>query len=210
MTPDDRDLLRVGALELGIGLPDATMARFSLVVAELVRWNERLNLTSLRTVRDIVTKHFIDSLTVAPLLPECATVLDIGSGAGFPSIPLKLVRPDITVVSVDSVRKKINFQRNVENLPASMQGRFEIVIARALTELGSLCRLGAPFLSDTGKLIAMKGGRWKDEIDGSGEDLGRLGLVVNEVREIKLPMSGDDRALIILSRAVSSVRKIGL
>jgi 16S rRNA (guanine527-N7)-methyltransferase len=143
-------------------------------------------------------------------------LLDIGSGGGFPSIPLKIVRPDIDILSVDSVQKKINFQRQVarllgfekfkaaharvEELVGEYGERFDFAVARAVAEIALLGRMATPFLSENGKLIAMKGSRWKEELEESESELPGLGLCVSETRELRLPIIGDLRCLILLKR----------
>jgi len=212
----ERELLRDGAFQLGIDLDDTCLDRFALLAGELRRWNAKVNLTALKSVRDIVTRHFVDSLTIAPLLPHGARLLDIGSGGGFPCIPLKIARPDLEIVSVDGVQKKILFQRHVarllgfdrfsaihgraEALAQTMPRLFSVVVARAVADMETLLRLGLPLLADDGVIIAMKGRQGRVEIEAAREAISALGVSVREVRELRLPASGDERTLILLGR----------
>lgn len=216
MNAGERELLRDGAFQLGIDLDDTCMDRFALLAGELRRWNAKVNLTALKSVRDIVTRHFIDSLTIASLLPHGAHLLDIGSGGGFPSIPLKIVRPDLEIVSVDGVQKKILFQRHVarllgfdcftavhgraEALAQTMPRQFSVVVARAVADVETLLRLGLPLLADAGILIAMKGKQGREEIESAREAISALGVSVQRVHELRLPVSGDERTLIVFGR----------
>lgn len=216
MTSDERTMLADGAKLIGTELSDVQLDRFDLFTQELLRWNAKLNLTSLKKIDEIITKHYLDSLTLCSLIPINARLLDMGSGGGFPSIPLKIARPDINVVSVDSVQKKIIFQRQatrllgfenfsgvhsrVEDLGEEIHGSFDIVVARAVSDILVLARMALPFLADDGKLIAMKGIRWKEELAQSEAGIDDLGFGVAEVRELRLPISGDERCLILLER----------
>ncbi len=216
MNVSERDLLMNGARKLGIELNETDIDRFSILSEELIRWNSKVNLTALKRVADIIAKHFLDSLTLLPLLPFGASLLDIGSGGGFPSLPLKIVRQDLDMVSVDSVQKKILFQRHVarmleldkfvpiharaEELAASLDQRFDFVAARAVADLPSLVRLGMPLLAGKGRLIAMKGGLGREEVAQAESELSHLDVVVEEIREFRLPNSGDVRMLITLKR----------
>ncbi len=214
MNPGERKLFRDGAGELGIELHETDIERFSALAEELLRWNSRVNLTALTRVTDIIAKHFLDSLTLLPWLPFGVNLLDIGSGGGFPSIPLKIVRPDLEVVSVESVQKKILFQRHVarmlgldrftpiharaEELVASHDQRFDFVVVRAVADLPCLVRLGMPLLTESGRLIAMKGKQGREEVALAEAELSILGVVVEEIREFRLPGSGDERIVIKL------------
>lgn len=216
MTPDERQMLRNGALQFGVGLSEEDVDRFASFTAELLRWNAKLNLTALTRTGDIIAKHYLDSLSVSGLIPSGAKVLDLGSGGGFPCIPLKIARPDLTVVSVDAVLKKINFQRHVgrllglenfsalhsriEELDPAVTGRFDFVVARAVADLLVLARLGVRFLEREGKLVAMKGNRWREELAEAADGLAELGLVVAETLELRLPPVNDVRGIILVGR----------
>ncbi|MBT0665060.1 16S rRNA (guanine(527)-N(7))-methyltransferase RsmG [Geobacter pelophilus] len=212
----EKSLLGDGASQLGIALSASEIECFGRLTEELLRWNSKLNLTSLKDMREIIIKHYLDSLTIYNLLPQGAIVLDIGSGAGFPSIPLKIVRNDLDILSVDSVLKKINFQKQIarllgfekfrpvharlEALDDGEKGRFDFAVARAVADITVLARLAKPFLADHGKLIAMKGSRWREEIELSAKELDGLGLVVTESRELRLPFSGDERGIVLIGK----------
>lgn len=216
MNARERVMLAEGAAALGLELDDPTLDRFALLAGELLKWNAKLNLTALKTVAEIVTRHFIDSLTIAPFLAPGRSLLDIGSGGGFPSLPLKIVRPDIEVTSLDAVAKKINFQRHVarllqlerfnavhgraEEFAATCGKRFDFVVARAVADLPLLARLGGPFLDEGGVLLAMKGKQGREEMEASREELGRLGFGLSDLREFTLPLSGEERVLVFLTR----------
>jgi 16S rRNA (guanine527-N7)-methyltransferase len=100
-------------IDLEISVPVGLSDKLELYLRELLDWNSRFNLTAVREREEIIVKHFMDSLSATPYIPECARLIDIGSGAGFPAIPLKLVRPDIKVTMLDSVGKKVNFLQHM-------------------------------------------------------------------------------------------------
>jgi 16S rRNA (guanine527-N7)-methyltransferase len=182
MEKENKRLLVKGAKAFGIHLDEKAVKSFELYLRELLRWNQKINLTAIRSEKGIVLKHFLDSLSVYPYLPETCSLLDIGSGAGFPGIPLKMIRPSLEVTLIDSVRKKVDFQRHIirtlglkgidtihgrvqdKEILQSRGGRFDAVISRAFSNLQTLLTQGSPFLKKGGILLAMKGGASAEEI----------------------------------------------
>jgi len=197
-----------GANHMGVSLTSSQLDAMAFHAAELVVWNEKFNITAITDPVEMAVKHFVDSIALVPWVPGDAKVLDIGSGGGFPGIPLKICRPDVQVVMLDASRKKISFinhvvrmkgfshaiavHSRVEDLAGDEKfvGHFDRVVSRAFTSLGKFVTLAVPFLSDPGKIIAMKGKL-------SGEEAGEVDLNrfdVN-VRRYCLP-NGDRRALV--------------
>jgi len=219
MEREHRELLVKGALNFGITLENQTVEAFDLYLRELLKWNAKINLTAIRLEKGIVLKHFLDSLSVAPHLPKISSLLDIGSGAGFPGIPLKMIQPSLEVTLIDSVRKKIDFQNHIirtlglkgikaihgriqdGEILEALGGRFDAIIARAFSDLDTLLLLSFPFLKEGGILLAMKG-------DSAGEELKRLPLSTrNRYRWIKtatfsLPFSSIKRSIILFEKLV--------
>jgi 16S rRNA (guanine527-N7)-methyltransferase len=179
-----------GAEAFGIRLNETQVAAFDLFLRELLKWNQKINLTAIRSGKGIVLKHFLDSLSAFPYLSRTVSLLDIGSGAGFPGIPLKIVHPSLEITLIDSVRKKVDFQRHIirmlglkgteaihgriqdKEILRCMTGRFDAVISRAFSDLQTLLLLAFPFLKKGGILLAMKGELEKEEIRlfSKGED----------------------------------------
>lgn len=182
METPNKDLLVEGAKAFGIDLDEKKIEAFELYLKELLKWNRKINLTAIRSEKEILLKHFLDSFSAYPYLPERCFILDIGSGAGFPGIPLKIVQPTIELTLIDSVRKKVDFQRHVirildlkgveaihgrvqdKGILRDLGGRFDIILSRAFSDLQSLLALSQPFLKRAGKVIAMKGEVDDDEI----------------------------------------------
>lgn len=204
---------------LGVVLDSTTLERLEWLAGELLRWNRTHNLTAITDPLEIREKHLVDSLTLLPFLDKPHRLLDLGSGAGFPALPLKITRSDLEVISVDAVGKKIAFQRHVartlglcgfsavhgraEELPATPLCRpgFDIVTARALGSLGLLAALAAPFLAPGGRLIAMKGAEGDTELAAAQEELASLGFVCTRQQHLGLPVSGAERWLLVLMKA---------
>src|SRR5512136_485117 len=113
MEAENKDLLVEGARSFGVYLDGKAIESFEIYLKELLKWNQKINLTAIRSEKGIVLKHFLDSLSVTSYLPEHASILDIGSGAGFPGIPLKIVQPAFRITAIDSVRKKVDFQKHI-------------------------------------------------------------------------------------------------
>jgi 16S rRNA (guanine527-N7)-methyltransferase len=175
MEVENQKLFIKGANSFGIDLEETDIEAFDFYIQELLKWNQKINLTAIRTEKGIVLKHFLDSLSVSPYIPHTSNLLDIGSGAGFPGIPLKIVCPSLQVTLIDSVRKKVVFQRHIIRQLAlngikAFQGRvqdkevlqrmerpFDRIISRAFADLRTLLILSFPFLKEAGVVIAMKG-----------------------------------------------------
>mgnify|MGYP001046542656 CR=1 FL=1 len=203
---------------LQIAVPAPALAQLDWLAAELLRWNRTHNLTAITDPDEVSEKHLADSLTLLPLLDDAKRLLDLGSGAGFPALPLKIVRPELAIVAVDAVGKKIAFQRHVarslqlsgftaihgraEALAAHPQGcgGFDVVTARALGSLPLLARLAAPCLAAGGRLIAMKGTEGVAELAAAETELAALGFACSDCRRLSLPLSGAERLLLVFKR----------
>jgi len=216
MSRDMTELLRGCAQRLGVELDDNALDRFDSFGAELKKWNRKINLTAIRDDRDIIIKHFSDSLSLLPLLGKCGSLLDLGSGGGFPAIPLKIVLPELSVVSVDAVEKKILFQRHTgrllhlhdftalhargEELVRSYAGCFDWVVSRAFSDLPYFITLALPLIKDSGRIIAMKGREGREEAAAAGKQLAAIGVRVTDCVHLRLPVTGDDRYLIVMGK----------
>lgn len=186
-----------GVEELGLPLSDEARGRFELYLERLLEWNKRVNLVSRADEGRIVGRHFLESLALLRLVefPYEARVLDLGTGAGFPGLPIKILRPDIRMTLLDSRRKRILFLREVVgalglegvavvcaraeeiNRQQGYEGQFDIVLARAVAKLERLVRWGLPFLKEGGRLVAVKGGDLDQEIKGLRDHRVRVELV---------------------------------
>lgn len=214
---DYRDILIQGAISLGVTLTDLQVECFITYLKELKEWNKRINLTSLEDDVDIIVGLFLDSLLIVEYLEPGYRVLDLGSGAGFPGIPLKIVSPDISMVLVDSSIKRVSFQRHIIRLLGlkdisaihgraeelsnrkDMEGGFDMVVSRALFSIEGFFNTALPFLKRDGILIAIKGAKGKEELECSG--LKERG--VWEIREKIRPFDRKKTILLIFRPYVS-------
>lgn len=175
MKPEE--ILSRGLLAMGLDLPPATQQKLLDYLNLLVKWNKVHNLTAVRDIGEMVTLHLLDSLAVLPHI-QSGRLLDVGSGAGLPGIPLALVRPDLDITLLDSVHKKSTFQRQAKaelglnNLQVVCsrvedflpEQKFGQIISRAFSDLAEFVRLTEHLLADQGQWLAMKGVYPYDEI----------------------------------------------
>ncbi len=207
MTP--RELLSAGARELGITLTMEQVNSVFVYLTELHKWNRKMSLTAITDERDVIIKHVLDSLAYATGFdPTPGTrLLDMGSGAGFPALPLKIAFPLLSIKMVDSVKKKASFLRHVvrtlrlsevdvidtrvEELPAQTRSSFDIVTARAFAEMGTALNAGMPLLKPGGLMVLSRG---PDEVL---DDVKLEGLHAEQsnIVELKLPYSEYRRAI---------------
>jgi 16S rRNA (guanine527-N7)-methyltransferase len=207
--------LASGAARLGVPLSAAQLTQFEVLVQQLLRWNQAYNLTAITAPGEILTHHLLDSLSAQPDLVG-KTVADVGTGAGFPGLPLAIVNPERQFTLMDAVDKKLRFidhaarelgLANVRTLHgrveqhAPVQG-FDTVITRAFAPLPRLAALVAPLCDAHTRVIAMKG-RWPEPAEG-GEQAGTFeaGWRIESVREVAVPGLAGERHIIIL-RAIA-------
>lgn len=202
--------------KLKLEISNDSLAQLELLVDELLRWTKRRNLTAITDRDEVLEKHLVDSLTMLPFARTAGRLLDMGSGAGFPALPLKIVCPALEVVSVDAVGKKIDFQKHVarklglssftglhariQNLQEEENYRagFDLVTARALTSLEDLVAMAEPFLEPGGRLVAMKGPEGEQEFSAYRNRLSESGWSI-ALHRLVLPRSGAQRCLIELA-----------
>ncbi|MBI4796508.1 MAG: 16S rRNA (guanine(527)-N(7))-methyltransferase RsmG [Deltaproteobacteria bacterium] len=212
------DLLQEGAAILGLQLPYPVLDQFRIYLEELQRWNARVNLTGLKTDQDIVIKHFLDSLAVLPYLGDAASLADLGSGAGFPGLALKLIRPALTLTLVEARAKKAAFLQYLISLlklegvevaqvhlttsmAANWGPRFDAVITRAAFPLVRFLELAAPLLLPGGRALALKGPNLAEpELDAARKRCPSLGLGSLELQHYLLPLIGEPRLLVLARR----------
>jgi len=218
MEAENKDLLTKGAKTFGIDLDEKAIQAFEIYLKELLKWNHKINLTAIRSEKGIVLKHYLDSLSVYPYLSEHSFILDIGSGAGFPGIPLKIIQPSFEVTLIDSVRKKVDFQKHVirmiglkgteaihgrvqdKAILRALGGRFDIILSRAFSDLQTLLALSLPFLKQKGTVIAMKGALDDEEIRLLTEAEGTQCRLQRTVHLI-LPFSSFKRTILLLEKS---------
>ena len=208
-------LLKNGLKELDIPCSEGQIHAFLSFLSELKKWNRAYNLTALKTDRDIIIKHFLDSLLYLRAIPEHAQELaDIGSGAGFPGIPLKLVRPDTEVTLIEASRKKAAFLRHIiralnltgisvldqriENLGNDYRGKYDVIVSRATFSVEAFLETSCPFVREGGALLLNKGPRVFKELQES-KNCSHVMDSVKDIYKLRLPFINDERNLVLLS-----------
>ena len=218
------ELLSNRAPELGLSLDDAQLAQFEAYYGDLADWNTRMNLTSVIDYVEVQVKHFLDSLTVLPALGDSfaqdARVVDVGAGAGFPGLPLKLVCPGAHLTLVESTGKKANFLRHVvevleladvevhtgraEELAhrPELRGSYDLVLARGLARLPTLLEYSLPFSRVGGLVAAWKHGGegLKAELDSARKALQVLGGRVKSIYPVKATGLEDNRVVVVIEK----------
>jgi 16S rRNA (guanine527-N7)-methyltransferase len=217
---DTMERLIAGASELGIHLDLRQVELFQQYYDELVEWNHRVNLTSIIDYEEVQMKHFLDSLTAAPLIDnKSSRVIDIGSGAGFPGVPLKLALPGIELTLVESVKKKTAFLIHLVEIldldrveivagraetlahGGDHRERYDVALSRGVASLATLAELVLPFCTIGGRFIAMKKGDIEGEITSSAKAIDILGGKPAEVRPVDIgDFRGERRSLVTIDK----------
>jgi len=210
--------LKLKAKELEIELNNKQIKQFYKYMLLLIEWNEKINLTAIVKPEDIILKHFIDSITISKYIKQGKTLIDVGSGAGFPGIPLKIIREDIKVTLLDSLNKRVNFLNQVieelelEDIDTihsraedagtnkSYRGKFDVATSRAVANLSVLSEYMIPFVKVKGKVINMKASKLDLEIEESKKSISVLGGEIQEINEIILPGTKIKRTIVIINK----------
>lgn len=218
MEKENREILIKGAEAFGIQLNQKVVEGFEIYLKELVKWNQKINLTAIKSEKDIVIKHFLDSLSIIPYLTSEASLLDIGSGPGFPGIPVKMVLPSIMVTLIDSRLKKVDFQKHIirklglkgitpihgriedKLIVQNFEGQFDLAVSRAFSGIENLLTLGYPYLKKGALLFAMKGKLKKEKFLIEYFVNGGIKFLLKDVIEFILPFSQFHRSILIFEK----------
>ena len=221
------ETLAKGAGEIGVELTGGQLKQFEKYYYLLVKTNKKLNLTSIVEEREVALKHFVDSLTClkAVSFEEGMSLLDVGTGAGFPGLPLKICRPESRVTLVESLEKKVSFLKEVilelglekivvlraraEELgrDKSHREKYDRVVARAVAELTVLAEYCLPVVKVGGYFLAMKGPKVDEEMAAARNAVEILGGEVEKNINFKLPVLGDERNLVLVKKVRTTPEK---
>lgn len=212
-------------VEIQIELTDKQLMQFYNYMNLLIEWNRKINLTTIIEPEEIILKHFVDSIIISKYIENDLKVIDVGTGAGFPGIPLKIIRGDLDIVLLDSLNKRINFLnevikelqlKNVYSIHARVEEfaknkkyreSFDIVTSRAVANMSTLSEYMLPLTKVGGKMLAMKGPDFKDEITKSKKALDILGGEIEKIDEYQLPKTDIRRSVIVIRKIKSTPQK---
>lgn len=213
-----RDLLKDGALKLNTLLDDTKLDNFMTFMSMLIETNKVLNLTAITDPKEIITKHFLDSLTASSFIPKSASVIDVGCGAGFPGLPLKLTRDDISLTLLDSLKKRLSFIESVlsetgvsgvrlVHSRAEDGGRdkihrekYDVALSRAVANMAVLCEYCLPYVKVGGYFLALKGPAAPEELKSAEAAIKTLGGHIEEVAEVCVPFTDLLHKIVIVKK----------
>lgn len=219
--------LRKKAEILGISLTEQQCLQFQKYYEYLIEKNKVMNLTGITEKEEVIDKHFIDSLGLAVKmdLTKPLTVLDLGTGAGFPGIPLKIAFPNLTITLLDSLNKRIKFLDEVIDLleltgietihgraedyakPGKLREQFDLCVSRAVANLSSLSEYCIPYVKKGGYFIPYKSGNIDEELKKAGHAIGMLGGKVESVEEFQIPGTDIERTFVKIKKRKATPKR---
>lgn len=220
-----KKLINFYANKINIMFTEEQIIQFYKYMNLLIEWNKKINLTSIEEPQEIILKHFIDSLTINSYIEDNQTLVDVGTGAGFPGIPIKIYRPNVKIVLVDSLNKRINFlnevikelnlkdietvHSRVEDFGKNSKYResFDIVTARAVSNLAVLSEYLVPLTKIGGNCICMKGNEIEEECNNAKNAIKILGGKISKIDTFKLPENDISRNIIVIQKTNKTPNK---
>ncbi|MGG1419605.1 16S rRNA (guanine(527)-N(7))-methyltransferase RsmG [Bacillus subtilis] len=216
-----------GLAEKGISLSPRQLEQFELYYDMLVEWNEKINLTSITEKKEVYLKHFYDSITAAFYVDfnQVKTICDVGAGAGFPSLPIKICFPHLNVTIVDSLNKRITFLEKIsealqlENTTfchdraetfgqrKDVRESYDIVTARAVARLSVLSELCLPLVKKNGLFVALKAASAEEELNAGKKAITTLGGELENIHSFKLPIEESDRNIMVIRKMKNTPKK---
>ncbi len=211
--------------EINIELKKEQTEKFYKYMNLLLEWNEKINLTAITEPEEVILKHFVDSLTISKYIEKDSKLVDMGTGAGFPGIPLKILRDDIEITLADSLNKRINFlnevikELNLKNIQTvhtraeefgknkKYRESFDIATSRAVANLSTLSEYLIPLVKPSGKTICMKGSEIKEEVEMARKAIEILGGKIEQEESFNLPNSDMKRNVIIIKKVKNTPAK---
>ena len=203
---------------LGVRFSVEQIEQFYKYMNLLIEWNEKMNLTAITEPKEIILKHFIDSITILKYIDDNSKLVDVGTGAGFPGVPLSIMNPTLKITLVDSLNKRLIFLqevvkelnlKNIEIVHAraeefgqnkNYREKFDIATSRAVANLATLSEYLVPLVKISGKIISMKASNAKEEINDAQKAIEVLGGKIEKIEEFDLPESDIGRTIIIIDK----------
>lgn len=210
---------------LNINISVEQLEQFFAYMNLLIEWNEKMNLTAITDPEEIILKHFIDSITILPEIEDNSSLVDVGTGAGFPGIPLSIMNPTLKITLVDSLNKRLIFlqevinQLKIENVQIvharaeefgqnkKYREKFDRSTSRAVANLSTLSEYLIPLIKIGGKTISMKAAEAQEEIDEAKKAIEVLGGTIEKIDEFNLPQSDIGRTVIIIRKSKETPSK---
>lgn len=212
------------AVEYGLQLTEFQIAKLDLYFHMLVEWNQKINLTAITTPEEVAIKHMVDSLSCydKDVFNEGCALIDVGTGAGFPGVPLKIIRPDIRLTLLDSLNKRVSFLQQLVNelelndvffahsraedagRNPNLRSGFDVATSRAVARMSVLSEFCLPFVRIGGCFIALKGSQYQEEIAEAKTAIKKLGGKIDKVRTISLPRIPDVRSVIYVRKITAT------
>ena len=203
---------------LGVRFSVEQIEQFYKYMNLLIEWNEKMNLTAITEPKEIILKHFIDSITILKYIDDNSKLVDVGTGAGFPGVPLSIMNPTLKITLVDSLNKRLIFlqevvkELNLQNIEIvharaeefgqnkNYRDKFDIATSRAVANLATLSEYLVPLVKIGGKIISMKASNAKEEINDAQKAIEVLGGKIEKIEEFDLPESDIGRTIIIIDK----------
>ena len=208
-----------------MNINDDNAKKFAKYMELLIEWNKKINLTAITDEEGILVKHFLDSISITSLIDEKSKIIDVGTGAGFPGLPLKIVNNDLNITLVDSLNKRINFLNEVKKelklsnieiiharaedigIDAKYREKYDFVVSRAVAELRILVEYLLPLVKVGGRVIAMKGPNIEEEIKSAENAINVLGGRIEKIHNFKLGDTDNNRTIIVINKIKNTENK---
>ncbi|SHK00671.1 16S rRNA (guanine(527)-N(7))-methyltransferase RsmG [Paramaledivibacter caminithermalis] len=217
---NSKDILKKGGKEIDIDIDDRMIEKFTIYKDLLIEWNKKINLTGITEDNEIMIKHFLDSLTcfMTGIIKHGSKIIDVGTGAGFPGIPLKIYYEDLNITLLDSLNKRIKYLesvcdstnlKNVELLHGRAEDygkkeeyreKYDVAVARAVADLSILSEYCLPFVKVNGYFIAQKGPKAYEEVLKSEKAVSILGGEIVDTFDVKLPFTEIKHSLVLIKK----------
>lgn len=224
---EHKALLRDCCEQMGVALTEEQLAQFMTYLSLLLEWNEKMNLTAITEEREVILKHFADCLSLIPTVEwkDRLRVIDVGTGAGFPGVPIKIAHPKIELTLLDSLQKRIGFlqevgrQLHLENVTyihsraedggqnAAYREKFDLCVSRAVANLAVLAEYCLPFIRVGGRLAALKGPDAVAEVAAAAGALEKLGGRLLEIRDITIPYTDLSHKIVLIEKIAPTPKK---